>query len=474
MAEARPAVDREPSEQRPKKKEKAEGEELTEPYLQRYFKTHNPVYVFGSVLLVLGFFILSITLPGGIADTGTILGLILLQHLFEIGLIVLGLWLITHHEQVEDGRLLLIVESLLLVDGTFLTLDYFYRASGDSFQVMLLVAAVVLMQINAMKVVAMFHLLKIHWARAHMFFIWLGFGLLFGLPVMLTVRWVWDGAINAWGLYACWTVFGILAAGHGIWPHAARPEDDAEEEDTRPARRRDKEDDSDADLEREKHVSEHLIQTLVVCMYVSLFAHLMALGWVSDEPFYWRFLSPMLIAFGLAKSALLPGFVDRRWFRIAQVAMPAIAVLLAFPTSDPSSADATFQMITFKLTLVAAAFAYIYDFVRYRAMGFATGACVTVCLLLLGHRWSDVLDKIEWMRWVPPFSWLPDDPIVYAFTFVGGSVGMLAFGWWMTQHKIRMAQIAKELAEKEAGEAVDAAEDAIAQAKTAAEAAANA
>src|SRR6266480_7437534 len=89
-------------------------------YWLRFIIDHNPCYLLSGAFMLLGCWLLNFALYTKAGDIQKLLLLLLIINLYEFLLIALGLTLIKHPAFKRDGRILLALEALFLVDVTFI------------------------------------------------------------------------------------------------------------------------------------------------------------------------------------------------------------------------------------------------------------------------------------------------------------------------------------------------------------------
>src|SRR5882672_1850824 len=80
---------------------------------------HNPCYLLSGLFMLIGCWLLNFALYTKAGDIGKLLLLLLIINVYELLLITLGLTLIKRIAFKDDGRILLALEALFLIDITF-------------------------------------------------------------------------------------------------------------------------------------------------------------------------------------------------------------------------------------------------------------------------------------------------------------------------------------------------------------------
>src|SRR4051812_32553066 len=86
----------------------------------RFIIDHNPCYLLSGAFMLLGCWLLNFALYTKAGDLKNLILLLLIINIYEVCLIALGLVLIRKDMFKRDGRILLALEALFLVDVTFI------------------------------------------------------------------------------------------------------------------------------------------------------------------------------------------------------------------------------------------------------------------------------------------------------------------------------------------------------------------
>src|SRR6476620_3676533 len=88
--------------------------------LLRFLVHHNPFYLLSALCMIAGCFALNSALQTRSGELSKLLLLMGTLQLYELLLVGLGLYLIVKHRLDRDGRTLLLLDAVFLVDLTFL------------------------------------------------------------------------------------------------------------------------------------------------------------------------------------------------------------------------------------------------------------------------------------------------------------------------------------------------------------------
>ena len=145
-----------------------------EPKTLKFFQLHNPFYLLSALCMLAGCygFVDSLKITAG--QSGALLLLMGILQLYEFLLVGIAWFLISHHRAERDGRILLLLELIFLVDATYLNAELV--AVDPNNGALISTAMVVLVLV---KVGLMFRALKLRLSWDGGAFLLSQFGLLF-------------------------------------------------------------------------------------------------------------------------------------------------------------------------------------------------------------------------------------------------------------------------------------------------------
>jgi hypothetical protein len=341
--------------------------------LSRLFVHHNPFYLLSALSMLLGCFLLSRALAPEPGHAGKLVLLIGVLNLYEALLIGLALFLIVGRGLVRDGRSLLVLESVFLVDATFLGSELYASDLG--------IGALVaggLFLLALLKLGTVGRVLRVPLPPP----LWFAMA---PLAVLLAVPGIFAALAQARLLslpivYLLWWVLALLvviqAAVERDWPAAPVRSPAA----------------AGADALR---------VALGIAPLASLAAHLIGAGWVQGLGFYPSFLGPLFLALGI-RSALrevpsLPRKSSLWW--------PATGVLVSLgASSDLVVTNLGVPLSPLRVTLVGAGLSYLLAFRIHRLRVFVWSACLCLGAAWAGHTLVAMVSSVTWL-WRVLGSW---------------------------------------------------------------------
>ena len=278
------------------------------------FLDHNPFYLLSVLSMLFGCYAINNSLQVTPGDWGKLLLLLGILNLYEFLLIGLGMYLLPRKGVERDGRILLLLETLFLVDATFLNAETVMTSptTGALINLLLLGLAVV-------KVGVILRAMRLRMAGWRFGFLALQLAILWAMPFAF-LKMGPDGEISPLTIFGVWWVVGLLPVLYDLVVKMMPSTVSVETliRDSAAAR-----------------VSPWVGKVYVVAPFVSLLAHLGFIHWIYQIPFYMTDLSPIL--FGIAvniaywKSTTFAGGRDLVAMRIF---LPILAILFAL--SNPS------------------------------------------------------------------------------------------------------------------------------------------
>jgi hypothetical protein len=314
--------------------------------LFRALADHNPFYLLSALFMLGGCYTLSRSLALGPGRTGSLLVLIGTLNVYELLVIGLAILLMPRGGR-RDARILLLVEAVILLDGTFL--------DGEAFAADLTVGALVSAVILALALAKVFVVVRAcGWRRDWGFaFLLLQLALLLALPGLFAL-WAAQSAVSAVSsatVYAVWWLVAVLVVVQAVLARRSRAAASPKDE-----------------------VEATLRAALSWMPYVSFALHLIGLGWVHRVPFDLAYLGPLLLAVSAADILVELPWLKLKW------QLPVIAIFLSVIAGD-GLVPARLLGVPFspdRLMVVAAGFTYLLGWRLHRYPPFGIGA--VLCL----------------------------------------------------------------------------------------------
>ena len=333
-------------------------------FLLRLLAEGSPLYRLSALSMLAGCYTLSHALALQPGQTGKLLVLLAALGAYEALFVGLGLFLIVRRRLERDGRMLLLLEVLFLVDATLLGGESFSAdfRTGVAISVALLLLALV-------KVIVIVRVLDPGTVISALAPTLLPFALIYLTP---------GGCLRLQELH----LFGPRTV-YGFWWLAAL----AVVVQAMLARQ--------AAAEKVDPAAGAFRRALAIALPASLTVHLLAATWVHDLEFHVAYLGPMVLALGVARILLDVSWPGPRW----RLALPAAAALL----SINADADLTLSgpwaipVSPLRLALLAAGLAYLEGYRLYRERGFAWGAGLCLLAAASGHTVAAMAARVGWL-----------------------------------------------------------------------------
>src|SRR3954467_1584939 len=176
--------------------------------LLRFLVHHNPFYLLSALCMIAGCFALNSALQTRSGELSKLLLLMGTLQLYELLLVGLGLYLIVKHRLDRDGRTLLLLDAVFLVDLTFLNNE---TAATNLWAGILVNGITLLLAVG--KVALVMAALSVRFPRRTFCFVVLQLAVLLGMPCVLKFV-ERPGAVHAGitplQLYAAWWAAGLV------------------------------------------------------------------------------------------------------------------------------------------------------------------------------------------------------------------------------------------------------------------------
>lgn len=330
---------------------------------------HNPFYLLSALLMLGGCYTLSQTLSLRPGSFGKLLVLLATLNLYEV--LVIGLALVLVRRGLErDPRILLLVEAVFLLDGTFL--------SGEAFAADRWIGSVVSAAILALALAKVFVVSgMLGFTRDAGFrFLLVELALLFALPGIFSFA-AGAGLVSRTALifpYSTWWIAAGLIVWQASWARHAPPSD-----------------------EPRGAIEASLRTGFAYLPHVSIALHLIGVSWVHHVSFQVTYLAPLIVALTAARMLVeFPGLpLDWR--------PPILAMFLSLFAEDgmvPGSLMGI-RLAPLHVVVAASGVAYLLGFRLHRLRSFAWGAalCLGGPILALSARAFQTLFSVigDWM-----------------------------------------------------------------------------
>lgn len=365
---------------------------------------HNPCYLLSGILMLFGCWLLNSALHTKAGDIRKLLVLLLIINLYEALLILLGLTLIKRIAFKRDGRILLGLQALFLVDVTFFT----GVISTIDFAWGLLINLAVF-ALAALKVRIILKGLHLPGSGRMSLFILAQVFLLLMVPTFFKSIVLPTGHIPALAVYFTWWLAGLLLL-LGLLLYRLPP-----------SRRR---------LLDPPGVEHGMAVFFIVLPFASLLVHLYSAAWVYSIDFHPAFAAPVLLGLALAAGILESPRLQRYLILRLQVLLIAISIYLsAFPSSfsfSLSSPDG-FVISPLRLTLVAIAALSIYFIWRHDSPGFLFAALLCLAAAMLGPTLPIIFNNLAAL-FTSTRRLVPRTTLQWGILSVSASFAMLALG----------------------------------------------
>ncbi len=265
---------------------------------------HNPFYLLSVLLMLIGCRAITSSLHVEAGDLGKLVLLLGILNVYECMIIGLGIVLLPRQGVERDGRILLLLESLFLVDATFLNAETVLTNPGYGALINL-----VLLMLAIGKAMLVIRICKINIRMSVLVFLGAQLALLWALPLYFRQLGP-AGTVPPLAIYAVWWIIGLLPVIYDLLVRQNAPSSENAAAPADPLR--------------------ILTRIYFIMPFVSLIAHLGFIHWVYQIPFYMADLCPVLCGVAINSSRWpTTKFVTRKDIRGIQVLLPFIALLFA-------------------------------------------------------------------------------------------------------------------------------------------------
>ena len=361
---------------------------------------HNPFYLLSALCMLAGCYALNSGLAPRTGQLGKLLLLIGTLNVYELMLIGLGLYLIRVRGIIRDGRTLLLLEAVFLVDLAFIETE----AGSTSFRIGLALNGCIL----ALALFKGLILLRVLWGcvPSRLFaLLTMELATLFLIPSVFT-HFAHNGGVTAGHLYAAWWLIGALLAGYALVVRQSQ----AKTEDPLDSLR------------------WGMLRLYALLPVASLVAHLSMLHWVYRIQFTGGDLSPLLLGMTVALGSIR----REKEVRPLRVLMPLAAVALAFNSPPPARWIFQAHLVTpAVLTIVAAYVTCVCCFFLRRAVPLLGSAAAITLFVFFGPTLQQIWLAITWVWQRASLCiqrLLPQTAIEWGVAAIGAAFGFLALG----------------------------------------------
>jgi len=332
-------------------------------FLLRLRAEGSPFYLLSALSMLAGCYTLSHALALQPGQTGKLLVLLAALGAYEALFVGLGLFLIVRRRLERDGRMLLLLEVLFLVDATLL--------GGESFAADFrtgVAVSVALLMLALIKVIVIVRVLDRGTVVSALAPTLLPFSLIYLTPG----AYVRLQELHFFGprtVYGFWWLAALAVVVQAMLARQA--------------------------AEKVDPVAGAFRRALAIALPASLTVHLLAATWVQDLEFHVAYLGPMVLALGVARILLDVSWPGPRW----RLALPAAAVLLSIGADVDLTLSGPWAIPVspLRLALLAAGFAYLEGYRLHRGRGFAWGAGLCLLGAASGHTVAAMAARVGWL-----------------------------------------------------------------------------
>lgn len=365
---------------------------------------HNPFYLLSAFCMIAGCYALNSALDLRAGQMRRMLILLGTINLYEVLLLALGLFLIRSRGIIRDGRTLLLLQIVFLVDLTFLASETpsADRQIGIAISVLLLVLALA-------KVAAVL------WALSPRFPVRLYSLLAAQLAALYLIPCVFahldrDGTIGDRPFYAVWWIVGLLAAAGELtrWIPGLKQD----EAGPRP----------------------RLGGVYAVTIYLSLLAHMGMMHWVYRVTFMPADASPVFLGLALAAHRMRPSrFVPSREIDLLRFVLPFAAVIASLSGGGEEVLGhvGRFGVMPLELASVGAFLAYVDIYAAAYAYYILPAAAALVAIVIYGptvkQLYSSLIVAWQWSAELI-VRVMPKTAVQWGLTAVAGAFAFLGLG----------------------------------------------
>lgn len=329
----------------------------------KFFQLHNPFFLLSAFCMLVGCYGLIRVARAAAEQSDALLALMGVLNVYELALLGLGWYLIRSRRAVRDGRMLLLLELVFLVDATYLQGEYCSVNPSRSAVVGLFVLMLVVLKVGIM-LSALGR--RLSW-NTHVFLL-THFGVLLGAPSLAGVLFR-QGSLSSGFFYLLWWVIAVLPffqigilreLRRGPFPEAwLRP------------------------------IDKNFRIALVFLPSISIGWHTLTLHWLYDVPFYTAYVAPVILGWVVCLSIVgVPWLAREKCTGIIWVGtLTALVFSLSYPQTllfEPSF----FPGLVFsplRLMLVTAAAVYFFGYWSYRRTSFFVATFTVSLMAGAGH-----------------------------------------------------------------------------------------
>jgi hypothetical protein len=317
--------------------------------------------------------------------------------IYELLLVGLSWYLITSGRAERDGRMLLMLEIVFLVDAAYINAEYCARDPKGGALVSFLVLALALV-----KVVVMLDALGIRFRLKAYLFLSAHFGALIGIP--LVSAWMSEQNLlsDTFFFFVWWAVGLVPLTQSGMVDELLS---------------RRLPNNWLLPLERNFRIA------IIVLPLLSLYWHAASMHWVYGFGFHASHLTPLVLGLGVSLSRILRGS-PKLWCRRIRWWTPWLALLFSIPHSDadlfsiPLGGLETFVISPLRIGLLVTGVVYLLSFWLYRWRPFLAASAVSFFLSGAGYSVATIVETARNLSPRSAAEWCVAS-IVAAFVFLG-------------------------------------------------------
>lgn len=384
----------------------------TQSALFKFVAEHNPFYLLSAFCMLGGCVALTNEKTWQPITFAQLLTLIATLNVYEFALIGIAVFLIRRRGLMRDGRMLLVLQAVFLVDVTFLGSEIVHFGGGPA-------ASIVLFGLTLAKFFIVLAMLRPRLPWHQTVFVVIQLAALFALP---NVFHRFDEArISPLHFYVAWIIVGLLPAVHELLAWTNR----------RPV-----------PLVSGAAALSVPVRVYLALPWVSLFLHLGILHYVyHDIDYYGADAAPVLLGLALVINRVMPGpIASRRDLLVLRVLLPLAAIFVSLNNPAPLrfTLGPGWEITPPMLAFAGAYLTYVYCFLLPYALYFLAAGAVAGLLWIFGPTVSQVLNGIRATgRW----SWdqgqklIPSTIQEWGLLAVAAAFGFLAIGFAISLKK---------------------------------------
>jgi hypothetical protein len=380
------------------------GGRTMQPTELRFFQLHNPFYLLSALCMLAGCYGLVHVMRVGAGGSGTVLLLMGVLQVYELLLVGLAWFLISSRRAERDGRMLLLLELVFLVDAAYINAEYCARDPKGGVLVSFLVLVLAFIKVGVMLTA-----LGIRFRLKAYVFLLAHFGAIVGIPLLSS--WMSENSLmsDTFFFFVWWGVGLVPLTQNGMIGELLN---------------RSLPNNWLFPLERNFRIA------IIVLPFLSMCWHAASMHWVYGFDFHASYLTPLVLGLGVSLSLVLKGSPEL-WCRRIRWLTPWLALPFSVQHSDallfslPLGALENVVFSPLRVGLLAVAVVYFVSFWPYRWRPFLVASFVSSFLAGAGYSVATIADTLRNLSPRTAVEWCIVS-IVAAFVFLtmGASVSL--------------------------------------------------